>query len=62
VQIRTVLIRTGTLTDSIGRVVAGVKGVLGTDTSLGSAGLAIANGIDSREWASQLELAGSCRA
>jgi hypothetical protein len=48
VQIRTVPIRTGTLTDSIGRVVAGVKGVLGTDTYLGSVGLAIANGIDSR--------------
>jgi xanthine/uracil permease len=41
-------IRAGTLADGIGCVVAGVLGVLGTNTYSGSVGLAAANGVHSR--------------
>ena len=41
-------IRAGTLADGMGCVVAGVLGVLGTNTYSGSVGLAAANGVHAR--------------
>ena len=41
-------IRAGTLADGLGTVVAGVAGVLGTNTYSGSVGLAAANGVMAR--------------